>query len=156
MSSLDDTPCASLFPKESSTLDPLQRRNDTIAALQKVVKKLVDVAVPSTASEGKPQNQQTQNVSQKYKRNKGKEAPEKKANEDDTVLEYARDILSLGLLYMEFMDAIRVGDGSRILRCWRYLLFIFRAAHRTNYALEAFTLLAQEKFILSSNGTQVE
>lgn len=75
MSSLDDTPCASLFPKESSTLDPLQRCNVMITALQKVVKKLVDVAVPSTASEGDPQNQQTQNVSQKCNEEQGQESP---------------------------------------------------------------------------------
>jgi L1 cell adhesion molecule like protein len=50
---------------------------------------------------------------------------------------------------MEFDDAIREGDGSRILCCWRYLLLFFRASRRTNYAIEAFTLLAQEKFVLS-------
>ena len=67
----------------------------------------------------------------------------------DCVQEYARNVLSLGLLYLEFCDAIQEGDGVRILRCWRYLLLIFRAAHHTNYAIEAFTLLAHEKFILS-------
>ncbi len=69
--------------------------------------------------------------------------------EVDSVQEYARDVLSLGLLYLEFTDAIRDGNGSRILRCWRYLLLVFRSSHRTNYTIEAFTLLAQEKFILS-------
>ena len=41
------------------------------------------------------------------------------------------------------------GMVIRIFRVWRYLLLIFRAAGRTNYALEAFNLLAQEKFLLS-------
>ena len=40
----------------------------------------------------------------------------------DGVCEYAQEVLSLGLLYMEFNDAIREGDGERILRCWRYFL----------------------------------
>ena len=67
----------------------------------------------------------------------------------DGVHEYACETLSLGLLLMEFIDAIREGDGSRILRCWRYFLPIFRVANRTNYSCEAFTLLAQEKFFFS-------
>ena len=47
------------------------------------------------------------------------------ARDDDHVL-YARDVLTLGLLYMEFQDAIREGDGERLLRCWRYLLLILK------------------------------
>ena len=62
---------------------------------------------------------------------------------DDHVLSYTRDVLTLGLLYMEFQDAIREGDGDRILRCWKYLLLIFKVSHRTNYSVEAFTLLEQ-------------
>lgn len=85
----------------------------TIEALQKVIKKLVDVAVPSTTDEGRPQSQQTQNeatgsasASKKRKKNKGKKAPGKKASEDARVCE-RHTVLSLGLLYMEFTDAIR-------------------------------------------------
>ena len=106
-----------LSPKGIFYLNSLKRPNVTIEALQKVTKKLVDVAVPSTTDEGGPQSQQTQNeatgsapASKKRKKNKGKKAPGKKASEDDTVLEYARDIrtvLLLGVLYMEFTGAIR-------------------------------------------------
>ena len=32
----------------------------------------------------------------------------------DTVEVYAKEVMSLGLLLMEFRDAIREGDGSRI------------------------------------------
>ena len=70
------------------------------------------------------------------------------SEECDSVYEYAREVLSLGLLLLEFVDAIR-GDGSRILRCWQYFLPIFHATNRTNYSIEAFNLLAQEKFLLS-------
>lgn len=41
--------------------------------------------------------------------------------EEDNVYEYARETLSLGLLMIEFLDATREGDGTRTLRCWRYL-----------------------------------
>ena len=128
MSSLEDTPSHMLFPEDSYSQDPLQRRDLTVKALEYVVRKLVDISTPRADSPG---------------------GSTVKGTVVDTVQEYARDTLSLGLLYMEFTDAIREGDGSRILRCWRYFLLIFRASHRTNYAIEAFTLLAQEKFIFS-------
>lgn len=52
------------------------------------------------------------------------------------VLLYAREVLTLGLFYMEFHDAIREGDGERIIRCWRYLLLLFNVSHCTNYSVE--------------------
>ena len=36
----------------------------------------------------------------------------------DQVLLYASEIFSLGLLYMEFLNAIREGDGTRIIHCY--------------------------------------
>ena len=36
----------------------------------------------------------------------------------DGVHEYDRETLSLSLLHTEFQDAIRVGDGLRMLRVW--------------------------------------
>ncbi len=56
------------------------------------------------------------------------------------------EVLSLGLLFMEFIDAIREGDGDRICSCWKFLLLIFKATGRKNYAI---ALLAQLKFVLS-------
>ena len=44
----------------------------------------------------------------------------------DSVQEYAKETLSLGLLLLEFNDGIREGDGNRVLRSWKYfLLFSF-------------------------------
>ena len=62
---------------------------------------------------------------------------------DDKVLGYAKEVTSLGLLYAEFVDGIREGDGLRVLRCWRFLMLLFKACDRKNYAIEAFVLLAQ-------------
>ena len=67
----------------------------------------------------------------------------------DHVKEYAHDVLSLGLLYLEFSDAIREGDGERIIRCWKYLSLLFRDSGRTNYSSEAFALLVQYHFLFS-------
>lgn len=58
-----------------------------------------------------------------------------------TVYGYTREVISLGLLYLNFKDAVREGDGERVLRTWKYFLLIFRATGHTNYAMEAFTLL---------------
>ena len=38
----------------------------------------------------------------------------------DGVHDYAKDTLVLGLLFMEFNDSIREGDGDRIIRCWKF------------------------------------
>ena len=64
---------------------------------------------------------------------------------DDKVQFYAIQILSYGLLYMEF------SDGLRILRCWCYLMLIFKSAQRTNYSAEALNLLAQYHFFLNQS-----
>jgi len=70
-------------------------------------------------------------------------------NNADKVLAYAREMMSLGLLLAEFKDAVKEGDGPRVIRCWRFLLPIFRAARRNNYAIQAFTLLAKRYALLS-------
>ena len=68
---------------------------------------------------------------------------------DDKVFQYAKQVLSLGLFYIEFSDAIREGDGERVLRCWRYMLPIFLGAGRTNYSTEALTMLFQYTYAMS-------
>ena len=62
---------------------------------------------------------------------------------------YAIEILSLGCFYLEYSDAIKEGDGKRVLRCWRYLLSIFYSSGRTNYANEVLRMLYQHDYILS-------
>ena len=60
-----------------------------------------------------------------------------------TICDYSCEVLSLGLLYLDFKDAVREGDGDRIIMIWKYFLLIFKATGHTNYALEALTLLTQ-------------
>ena len=126
MNSLDDTPSEEFFPAQSVELDSLQRRRILLDALHKLLRRFVDLSV--TFQEDVCSNEQRQ---------------------VDTVHEYAKEVLSLGLLLLEFKDSVHEGDGNRILRCWRYFLPLFMASDRTNYAIEAFTLLAQEKYLLS-------
>ncbi len=46
------------------------------------------------------------------------------AKTHDSVHAFACEVLTLGLLLMEFNDAIREG-GKRIIKCWRYFLLLF-------------------------------
>lgn len=66
----------------------------------------------------------------------------------DGVFAYSCETLSLGLLFLEFKDAIREGGGDRVLLIWKYFLILFNAAGRKNYAIEALTLLTQYHLIL--------
>ncbi|KAL5510576.1 hypothetical protein EMCRGX_G006142 [Ephydatia muelleri] len=66
----------------------------------------------------------------------------------DSVQEYAKETLSLGLLLLEFKDGIREGDGNRVLRCWKYFLLFFCATKHKNYCIEAFNLQMQYYYIL--------
>ena len=61
-----------------------------------------------------------------------------KGKDTDHVQEYAKDVLSMGLLYFEFQDAICHGAGKRVFVVWKFLFLIFRATGHTNYTLEAF------------------
>ena len=71
------------------------------------------------------------------------------ASPKDHIREYAKEVLTLGLFFMEYRDAIREGDGTRVLRCWKYLVLFFRATGHRNYAIEGFTLLTQHKYFLT-------
>ena len=121
MSSLEDQPSTEFFPKE---LDPSQRKVLFLQGIKQVLDKFVDVMYETSTSS-------------------------KKVKDNDHILAYTTDVLSVGLLLMEFVDAIKEGDGLRILRCWRYFLPIFKASKQTNYSIEAFTFLAQYEYLLT-------
>ena len=129
MDSLTDTPSTKFFPEGSSELDSLQRRNILLLATRQLVEKYVDLTIPE----------------KKTKTNN--KAATKKTH--DGVHDYAKDTLVLGLLLMEFVDSVREGDGDRIIRCWKFLLPLFKSTGRTNYSVEAVTLLAQYYYLFS-------
>lgn len=60
----------------------------------------------------------------------------------DGVFNYSSAVLNDGLLLLELRDAIREGDGIRVLRCWKFMLLYWRYGNHTKYCLEAFHLLA--------------
>ena len=68
----------------------------------------------------------------------------------DGVQAYAMEVLTLGLLWYGFYDAIKEGDGDRVLRYWRFLLIIFKGTNHRNYAKEAVNLLYHYHYLLSN------
>ena len=67
----------------------------------------------------------------------------------DGVYAYGVEMLSLGLFYTLFKDAIKEGNGDEVLRCWKYFLPVFKASGRTNYAIETFLTLYRLQYTLS-------
>ena len=59
------------------------------------------------------------------------------------MLEYAQEVIGLGVLWDCFHDAIKEGDDDRL----KYMLLTFKAARRTNYMKEAVILLHHNKSV---------
>ena len=67
----------------------------------------------------------------------------------DKVHLYATEVLTLGLLWHGYHDAIKEGDGDRVYLYWKFLLLAFKQGHRFNYSSEAINLLIQAQCLLS-------
>lgn len=115
MKSIDDTPNSDLIPAHLQAQSPETKHAVLFYHIGRIVDKFVNVCTDHD------------------------EARESQ----DGVYRYAVQVLSLGLLHAEFVDAIREGDGLRVIQCWKYLLPLFKSSNRRNYALEALNLLAQ-------------
>jgi L1 cell adhesion molecule like protein len=68
------------------------------------------------------------------------QSTETTSTQADSVYAYSCETLTLGLLFLELKDGIREGDGTRVIRVWKYFLLLFKASNRKNYAIEALTL----------------
>ena len=71
------------------------------------------------------------------------------AKKADKVHGYAMELLTLGLLWLNFHDSSKEADGDRLVRVWKFNLLIFKAARRKNYVIEALNLILQVKYFLS-------
>lgn len=52
------------------------------------------------------------------------------------------------LLWAEFEDAIKEGDGLRVIRCWKLFLPIFKVTNHKNYSIRAVNPLLQYNVLL--------
>ena len=53
---------------------------------------------------------------------------------------YATALLNFGMIVFNFDDAVKEGDVERILRCWQFMMQIFRAYKHTKCAFAALQL----------------
>ena len=134
MKSLEDNPANELFSTDLAAADSLKRRSVLIKAADQIVEKFTDLSY----CQGKEK-----------KRAKGSSQQPKESSHHDGVQAYASEVLNLGLIFMEFIDGVREGDGNRILTCWKYFLLLFKSNKRKNYAIEALNLHLQFNFTLS-------
>ncbi len=51
--------------------------------------------------------------------------------------------MTLGLIWLQFYDAVKEGDGDRILLAWKILIPVFKATNHVNYLKEAVNLVLQ-------------
>ena len=53
---------------------------------------------------------------------------------DYRILAYTKEVMSLGLFYEEYGDAVRERDGKRVLLCFKCLLPLYKGSNRKNYS----------------------
>ena len=94
MSSMDDTPSSVLISPDVWLQSDAERTSTLMDVATQVVNKHVDLSIQFSRQRSQPV---------------------------DTVYSYACETLSLGLLYAEFRDVIKEGDGDRVLRVWKFL-----------------------------------
>ena len=125
MESVEDEPNEEILPPTLWILESEERYKILLSVCSAIVDDFTDIRTFEVAQE------------------------ESKAKEHDRVLAYAKEVMTLGLLYTELVDAVHEGDGLRVLRWWRFMLLIFKSTGRKNYSIEAFIILAQYQYLLS-------
>lgn len=73
------------------------------------------------------------------------------SEEGDDMYAYQIALLDYGLLILNFFDGITMGDGERVIRCWKFFLMYLKHQGKssTKYSLEALYLMFQLHALLS-------
>lgn len=66
--------------------------------------------------------------------------PKQKAKDDR--YQYATLRLCMGILIRNFDDAVKEGDGERLICCWKFAMLIYKVYNHNKYALAALRLQA--------------
>ncbi|KAL9978099.1 hypothetical protein ACROYT_G015580 [Oculina patagonica] len=66
-------------------------------------------------------------------RNHEERSPPDYRNEDG-VFNYSHNIVKTGLLFQDFQDAIKEGDGARMEYLWKFMMLLFKVAGKTKYS----------------------
>jgi len=78
------------------------------------------------------------------------------ASPTSTATLYITDLLSLGLMWHSFHDAIREGDGDHILLYWKFLLLMFKQEQHHNYTKKALEIVIQSKILSPRKFTELK
>lgn len=74
--------------------------------------------------------------------------PNVKVNNCDKKCLYVMQVLTLGLIWHGFDDAVREGDGDSVLTYWKFFILVFKVTRHHNYFKESVILLLQYHFLL--------
>ena len=85
----------------------------------------------------------------KNKHNSSGTAVQSSTGKEDSIFNYSCAALSMCLLWKDFEDARKHGDGERTIRLYKFLMLYFKLANKTKYTYHSLRLLAQVKCILS-------
>ena len=171
MESITDTPSEILIPPDILEKSNDERKEVMDHVVGIIIDTFVDISTvkfktpqtppnSDTESNQVPQNTNSddegEDIEEEMEGESGAGEVEEVSNGDngktpkkDDVFRYACELVTLGLLYSAYSDAIKEGDGPRKFHCFKYILPMFKASNRVNYACEIFCTLAQHNFILS-------
>ena len=152
MEKIEDVPTTDIIPNSTTAwmLPSDDRKKQLYTICEAIVAKFVDFKYHNKPPSSVESISGMSEASKHGGSGSGKTIVSKhKGPPSDGIQQYALQILSLGCFYLEFCDAIKEGDGDRMLRCWRYLLPIFRGSGRKNYSIEVLILLCQNGYYLS-------
>ena len=175
MDALDGTPAQNSY--SGAIGDSKQMRDYILSEAACAVKKFTDTDLPAIPETGYQSNDDIvcQTCGKKYKliaslRNhwettacktetetrlkekkvaKVKKGTRKPEDNSDRILNYSKTALTLGLLKLDHDDAIKLGDGERILRLDSIMYLLYKRFHCTKYAYGMLETIMQSKVLLS-------
>jgi hypothetical protein len=75
----------------------------------------------------------------------------------DDMYNYQKALMEYGMVILNFFDAISEGDGSRVIRNWKFLLLYFHHDGKSSnkYALEALYMMFQIYALLAPKADMI-
>ncbi len=149
MACIDDTPSDTILSPDLWMEDDSVRKSALMGVASAIVDKHIDLATEfGQTQEGSDDGSAESSGDCGESADDGGEGGDSPMG---SAYEYCREVLSLGLLYLNFKDSVREGDGTRVMVAWKYFMLIFKATKHKNYAMEALTMLTQYFVILPPN-----
>lgn len=84
-----------------------------------------------------------------HPQNREPQADEQPVEEGDYVYNYTRRVLAICCLRLNFEDAIKKGDGERVMLCYKFMYLYCKEAGCPKYAYGLLETVCQAKYLLS-------